>query len=190
MKQLAANATLTDVAFAVCTALEDVGEHAVLCGGSAATYYIPEVYQSRDLDFVLRFAARTKDIDDALRPLGYLRAPERLYEHAEIPFTVEFPPGPLAIGSDTIEVYATEHRGGEVLNVLVPTDVVRDRCMHYWAWGDQVALGIALAVARAHAGSIDIDVIEQWTDRELREASVYDRTRRDHFLSELRRVLT
>jgi hypothetical protein len=90
MIELNANATLTDVAFAVCTALDRVGEHAVLCGGSAATYYAPEVYQSRDLDFVLRFGARTREVDEALRPLGYLRAPERFYQHATIPYTVEF----------------------------------------------------------------------------------------------------
>jgi hypothetical protein len=41
-------ATLTDVAFAVCTALERAGEYAVLVGGSAATYYAPEAYESRE----------------------------------------------------------------------------------------------------------------------------------------------
>ena len=80
MTELPADATLTDVAFAVCTALERAGEHAVLCGGSAATFYIPEVYQSRDLDFVVRFGTRSIDVDAALNPLGYVRAPERLTE--------------------------------------------------------------------------------------------------------------
>jgi hypothetical protein len=69
-------ASLSDVGFAVCTALDRVGERAVLCGGSAATYYAPEAYQSRDLDFVLRFGARAKIVDEALRPLGFVRAPE------------------------------------------------------------------------------------------------------------------
>jgi hypothetical protein len=47
--------SLIDVAFAVCTALEHGGIRAVLTGGSAATYWAPDVYQSRDADFVLNF---------------------------------------------------------------------------------------------------------------------------------------
>ena len=189
MNELDPDATLTDVAFAACTALEGAGEVAVLCGGSAATFYAPEAYQSRDLDFVLRFAARTRVVDDALRPLGYVRAPEGLYRHPRIVYTIEFPAGPLAIGSQTVSSYATEWRGELLLHVYTPTDVVRDRFMHYWAWGDQGALRVALAVASARASDIDVAMIVAWTTHELDEAPVYDRSRRDHFLSELRRVL-
>src|SRR5581483_1015680 len=55
------DASLVDVAFAACTALARAGETAVLCGGSAASYYVPEVYRSLDIDFVPRVppAART-----------------------------------------------------------------------------------------------------------------------------------
>jgi hypothetical protein len=189
VKELDRDATLTDVAFAACTALDRAGEVAVLCGGSAATYYAPEAYESRDLDFVLRFAARAQVVDDALRPLGYVRAPGRLYRHPRILYTIEFPAGPLAIGSETISSYATERRGELLLNVYTPTDVVRDRFMHYWAWGDQSALRVALAVAAACARDIDARLIEAWTARELADAPVYDRARRDHFLTELQRVL-
>lgn len=88
MSSLDANSTLTDVAFVVCTALERAGEHAVLCGGSAATFYAPEMYESRDLDFVLRFGALMMTVDAALAPLGYLRAPEQLYRHPEARFGI------------------------------------------------------------------------------------------------------
>ena len=186
---LDATSTLTDVAFAVCTALERADERAVLCGGSAATFYAPEAYESRDLDFILRFGARAKTVDEALRPLGYLRAPERLYRHPDVLYTVEFPTGPPSIGSETVTAYATEHRGDLLLHVYTPTDVVRDRFMHYWAWGDQRTLRVALDVAAAQSTKIDVPSIEAWTERELREAPVYDRGRRDHFLSELKRAL-
>ena len=189
MNRLDADATLSDVAFAVCTAIERAGERAVLCGGSAATYYAPEAYQSRDLDFVLRFSAQTRSIDDALRPLGYHRAPERLYRHPTIVYTVEFPAGPLAIGSETVDIFATEVRGELLLHIYTPTDVVRDRFMHYWAWGDQVALRVALDVAAAQSSAIDGAGITAWTERELARDAIYDRKRRDHFLAELRRVL-
>ncbi|HEV3085841.1 MAG TPA: hypothetical protein VGX96_01355 [Candidatus Elarobacter sp.] len=189
MSPLDASSTLTDVAFTVCTALERAGEHAVLCGGSAATYYAPEAYESRDLDFVLRFGASAKIVDEALRPLGYLRAPERLYRHPGVIYTVEFPVGPLSIGSETITTYATAQRGELLLHVYSPTDVVRDRFMHYWAWGDQRALRIALDIAAAQADRVDVAIIEKWTEQELRDAPVYDRGRRDYFLNELQRVL-
>lgn len=190
MTPLDADATLSDVAFAVCTALEDAGEHAVLCGGSAATYYAPDAYQSRDLDFVLRFSARARSIDAALRPLGYERAPEALYRHPTISYTVEFPAGPLAIGSETVDTYATETRDTMLLHVYTPTDVVRDRFMHYWAWGDQVALRVSLGVAAVRSADIDMVSITAWTDRELARDAVYDLKRRDHFLEELSRVLS
>ena len=52
---ITATSTLADVAFAVCTALHTNGGVAVLTGGSAATYYAPDAYQSRDLDFLHAF---------------------------------------------------------------------------------------------------------------------------------------
>jgi hypothetical protein len=189
MRPLQVTATLTDVAFAVCTALEEAGEHAVLCGGSAATYYAPEAYESDDLDFVLRFGARRSAVDEALAPLGYVRAPGDLYRHPHIIYTLEFPAGPLAIGSETVSVHATDRRDGLFLHVYLPTDVVRDRFMHYWAWGDQRALRVALAVAAARRTQIDATAIEAWADRELRAEPILDRFRRDHFVAELRRAL-
>jgi hypothetical protein len=42
--------SLIDGAFAVCTAFDAAGFTAVLCGGSAATYYAPDAYMSADND--------------------------------------------------------------------------------------------------------------------------------------------
>lgn len=188
MSGLDESTSLTDVAFEVCTALDRVGERGVLCGGSAATYYAPDAYESRDLDFVLTFGARRRDVDVALSALGFDRAPEGLYRHPRVRYTVEFPAGPLAIGSETIGSYATDRRDDLLLHVYTPTDVVRDRFMHFWAWGDQRALRVALAVASRQRARVDVPAIEQWTERELRETPIYDRFRRDHFLDELHRA--
>jgi hypothetical protein len=98
-----------------------------------------------------------------------------------------FPAGPLAIGSETITKHATLRRGPLLLHVYTVTDVVRDRFMHFWAWGDQAALRVALDVAGEHPAAVDIALIEAWTERELRDAPVYDRARREYFLTELRR---
>ncbi|HTD35307.1 MAG TPA: hypothetical protein VK665_16695 [Candidatus Elarobacter sp.] len=100
---IAPDATLRDVAFAVGTALAAANVDAVLCGGSAATFYAPSVYQSEDLDFVLTFgsedaaAART-----ALESLGYALR-NAMFFHDVSHFTVEFPAGPLRIGNDSVD---------------------------------------------------------------------------------------
>jgi hypothetical protein len=183
-------ATLTDVAFAVCTALDSIGERALLVGGSAATYYAPEVYQSHDCDFILTFGSNTENILTALTAIGFERTREGYFRHAEIPFTVEFPLGPAFIGIDLIERYSTVRRENQVLHVYTPTDVVRDRFMHFWAWGDFSALRVALDVANAQRENVDYAAIETWTDRELTEApAAYDVTRRDLFLKELQSIV-
>lgn len=49
------------------------------------------------------------------------------YHHDKNLFTLEFPPGPLAIGGDIVRSYETVARDNEILYVLSRTDCVRDR---------------------------------------------------------------
>jgi hypothetical protein len=171
---LSAEASLVDVAFAVCTALDAVGETAVLTGGSAATFYAPDSYQSRDADFILRFGASRKIVDPAMSALGYERTPAGMYEHAQIAYTVEFPPGPLRVGRDLIATWRTARRQGELLQVLTPTDSVRDRFIAYFAWSDYSALAAAVSVAVARYDEFDRAQFEKWARDEVRGDSTYD----------------
>jgi hypothetical protein len=66
---ITALSTLTDIAFAVCTALERAGFVAVLTGGSAATFYAPDAYQSKDLDFVITLRGQAGE--EALKAIGF-----------------------------------------------------------------------------------------------------------------------
>ena len=91
---------LITVCFEVCTALERVGTKAVLTGGSAAAFYAPDAYMSHDADYIIMRSPDGAKAVDALRELGYSEQ-NGMYVHASNPFTVEFPPGPLAIGSDS-----------------------------------------------------------------------------------------
>ena len=175
MARLAAQATLSDVAFAVCSALDRAGETAVLCGGSAAAYYVPDRYQSLDVDFVLHVGRARVVVDRALESIGYGRAAEDFYRHPELPYTIEFPIGPLSIGRERVTAWRTDHRDDDTrLHVLAPTDVVRDRFLHYWAWGDRSALEVALAVARERAADVDLAAFRAWTERELAADRSYD----------------
>jgi hypothetical protein len=178
---LAANASLVDVAFAACTVLARAGETAVLCGGSAAAYYVPDLYQSLDIDFVVEVGAAPHIVDRALATLGYARIAEGHYRHATLRYALAFPIGPLAIGREYVTAWRTDRRGELLLHVYTPTDVVRDRFLHYWAWGDRTALDVALAVARARRAEIDLDAFRAWTERELAADSSYDRGRVERF---------
>ena len=78
----------------------------------------------------------------------------------------EFPPGPLMIGREHITTWHTDRRGERVLHVLTATDSLRDRLAAYLFWKDFSGLDQALAVARAHPHSIDLQVVEKWCERE------------------------
>jgi hypothetical protein len=120
------DSTLAEVAFAVCTALDRAGVTAVLTGGSAATVYAPAANQSSDVDFIITFGGDGSG-DDALTALGYL-AKNGAYVHAESPFPIEFPPGPLMVGGDNIVNWSTlRDEFGQLLHILTPTDSCRDR---------------------------------------------------------------
>lgn len=160
------SSNLTDIAFAVCTALDGVGFTAVLTGGSAATFYSAEAYLSDDLDFVLTLLG--KHGEEALKALGYQRKGD-LYRHARSRFTLEFPPGPLAIGEDLVESWSTVRRKGELLHVLSPTDSCRDRLASYLFWNDFRGLEQALLVLQAQRRRVDLKAVAAWCKREGHE---------------------
>lgn len=157
--------SLTDIAFAVCTALERRGFHAVLTGGSAATHYAPEAYQSGDLDFVITLKGTGSEA--ALAALGFSRKGGLdFYRHPNSQFLLEFPNGPLAVGEDLIKVWSTVRRDDEVLYVLSPTDSCRDRLASFLFWNDFSGLEQAIAVFHARANEVDLNVIADWCRRE------------------------
>jgi hypothetical protein len=155
--------SLTDIAFAVCTALDRKGFRAVLTGGSAATYYAPDAYQSGDLDFVV--TVRGTEGEAALSSLGFARKGD-FYRHPRSHFLLEFPNGPLAVGDDLIETWSTVRRGDEVLYVLSPTDSCRDRLASFLFWNDFSGLEQAIAVFHAQPNAVDLNIIDGWCRRE------------------------
>ena len=146
MAPITEGSSLEDVCFAVCTALADAGTVAVLTGGSAATYYAPQSYQSGDADFIITFSSDPALAGKVLRELGY-REIGGTYHHDINVFTVEFPPGPLSIDGDLVKAYDTVQRGSETLYVLSRTDCVRDRLASFYFFGDRSAVAAAVAVA-------------------------------------------
>jgi hypothetical protein len=155
---------LRTVAFKVCTAMERASVTAVLTGGSAATVYAPEAYQSQDLDFVLqRAVGPSGKAEEALAELGY--AEERgTYVHHSNPLTLDFVPRPIQIGGEIIGDWDTLREDGMILHILSPTDCCRDRLAHFLHWNDRAGLAQAVAVAGNH--EVDMDGIRSWCERE------------------------
>lgn len=53
-----------------------------------------------------------------------------------------------------------------MLHVLSPTDVVRDRFLHFYAWSDPSAYVSAATIGRAIYDLVDWAVFEDWARRE------------------------
>ena len=171
-----ASTPLRAVAMAVCTALDHAGVTAVLTGGSAATCYAPEAYQSSDIDFIaVRFGGTTSRgaVDSQLAAIGFRRAVD-CYRHPESPYPIEFPPGPLAVGRELLTSWRTIREGDGILHILHPTDSVKDRLAAFIHWNDRAGLSQALAVARAQSGEIDVLSIEAWAEGEGGRAKFAD----------------
>ena len=141
MSPITEKSSLEDVCFAVCTALAHAGTVAVLTGGSAATYYAPHAYQSGDADFIITFSSDTARAGNALRELGY-HENGGTYHHDKSIFTVEFPPGPLAIGNELVSSYDTVQRGREISLCSVPYRLcTRSSGFVLFLWRPQRACG-------------------------------------------------
>lgn len=158
-----AASTLEEIAFTLCTALYEEGVTAVLTGGSAATLYAPNQYQSRDLDFVIQFQSDRANGSEALRNLGF--TPEsNIYRSEQTPFTVDFIDGPIQIGDEIISTWAELKKENSILFLLTPTDSVRDRLAGFYFWKDYANLEVALSIALNQ--NIDLDLVKTWSQKE------------------------
>jgi hypothetical protein len=163
-KRIGKQSSLREVAFTVCSALEDIGTTAVLTGGGAAILWAPHAVQSLDLDFIL-VAASQELGPGILEKLGYHLENDR-YVHPTNPLFVEFPPGPLTIGGEIVTDFETLQEGKRILHLLTPTDSCRDRLAGFLFWSDRGSLEQALAVARARGEEVDLRRIEAWCQAE------------------------
>jgi hypothetical protein len=144
--RLGARSSLADVAVAVGDALRRAGIRAILTGGACANLYSGGACQSLDADFVLAGPCTTEYLDRALAMLGFERQRDR-YVHRLLPFFVEFPRGPLAIGEDfRIRPVWRSRRAAKTL-ALSATDACRDWLAAFYHWNDRQSLAAAVAIA-------------------------------------------
>jgi hypothetical protein len=160
--KLDASTPIEQVAAIVSAELAAAGITAVLSGGAAVQIYTRGLYVSRDLDFVS--AAGHREIEAVLGMLGFARQEGRHFVHPSCPYTLEFPPWPLAIGREVIRQWGTRTVGPLTIQMLTPTQCVMDRLAAFYHWRDRQALDQAVAVASSQ--EFDLDAVRRWSNAE------------------------
>lgn len=155
------NITLKDLACFIYEALKKGGIDAVLVGGACVSIYSKNRYQSYDLDFVTY--EELKEIEKILEPIGFWRT-GRCFSHKDCPYLIDFVNPPIAIGNEPIKDFKTLNTSSGSLQLLTPTDCVKDRLASFFYWNDAQALEQALLVSEAH--KIDLEDLKRWAKAE------------------------
>ena len=162
---LTRKSSLKQVAIAVGSALRKHGIHGVLTGGACANVYTKGGYVSGDVDVVLSGRVSQAALDKAMDSVGFKRSGDR-YIHPGLDYFVEFPPGPLAIGSDVMIRPVTIKSGAHATLSLSATDSCRDRLAAYFHWKDRQSFETAVQIAIVNR--INLDVVRAWSKKEGR----------------------
>lgn len=155
--------TLGELAAFVSTHLSQKGIHCVLTGGACVSIYSENRYMSFDLDFVENLASRRRDVVTALSEIGFVEA-NRHFRHPDTQYFIEFPAGPLAVGSEPVhETRTIEYETGRLV-LLSPTESVKDRLAAWYYWNDRQCLEQAAIIAEVHP--VDLNEIQRWSEQE------------------------
>jgi hypothetical protein len=143
--------------------LRNSGIYIVLSGDAAVGIYSDGAYVSKDIDFVNAGFASRKKIEKSMGELGFI--PEgRHFKHPESDHIVEFTPGPLQFGDGRVKNVSELDFDTGTLQIISPTDCIKDRLAHYYHWGDRQCLKQAILVASKH--NINYKELQEWSKSE------------------------
>jgi hypothetical protein len=143
--------------------LRENGIAVILSGGAVVGIYSSCRYISKDLDFINIYAVNRQTIRKVLEGIGF-QEEGRFFKHPDAEFFIEFPAGPLALGSEPIKQIVEKEYATGTLQLISPTDCVKDRLAAYYHWGDRQCLAQAELVAQEQ--NIDLGEIERWSNAE------------------------
>ena len=153
-------ANLGEIAAFVCSHLSSKKIDCVLSGGACVSIYSANQYQSFDLDFIETGYTKRRDLKAAMEEIGFFEH-NRYFKRDDCEFFVEFPSGPLAVGSEPVrEIITLKFRTGE-LRIISPTESVKDRLAAYYFWNDLQSLEQAVMIFRQN--DIDLEEVERWS---------------------------
>ena len=134
----------------------------VLSGGAAVAIY-NDKYVSLDIDLIIVYSAKTREIKNAMEEISFVKEGKH-YRHSDSRYIVEFVAGPLSIGKEPVRKIDELKLATGTLKLLSPTDCVKDRLAAYYFWDD--GQGLAQAILISKVQHIDIDEVERWSDVE------------------------
>lgn len=183
MPRITEDTSLVELAAIVSEAMTAAGITAVLSGGGAVSTYTGNKYESVDLDFVT--AIGLKEIGQVILPLGFTRGTAgraRYFEHPQCNWYVEFPPAPLALGSQQVRDgdWAQLETPYGVVQILSPTQIIMDRLAAYFWWNDQQSFDQAVMIAEHQ--EVAWEELEAWVHHESPPVGRFER-----FKEQLRR---
>jgi hypothetical protein len=155
--------SVAELAAIVSEALNSAGIQAVLSGGSVVTIYAGNEWESRDLDFVVARVDR-KRIEGILAGLGFRRQSVRLFSHPKHTHWVDLCPWPIMLGEEFVDRWNTLETSRGTLQLLSPTQCVKDRLTGFYHANDRQSLDQAVAVFIRH--DVKLREIERWSARE------------------------
>ncbi len=113
--------------------------------------YTNERFGSFDLGFIDLTYTRKKAIATALSRIGFkTKGSTRYFEHKDSQWVLTFPTAPPAVSHEQIKSSQVAERvtGVGTIELLSPTDCVKDRLLNYYEYQDEQCLEQAKEVAR------------------------------------------
>ena len=170
--KLISNMSQAELAAYVQSHLRKEGITVVLSGGAAVAIYSSNKYVSADIDLVnVNFTDRRK-IKKAMEEIGF-KETDRHFTHPGTKHIVEYPAGPLSVGQEAVHQIDKIKFTTGILEIISPTDCVKDRLSAFYYWGDRQSLSQAIFVARAR--KIKLEEIRRWSKESgnLREFKIF-----------------
>jgi hypothetical protein len=153
--------SLRDLAGFISEELRKRDIETTLVGGACVTIYSENLYQSYDLDFVTYESM--KKIKKALTELGF-KEKQRYFTRDDCPWFIEFVSPPVAVGNEPIHKFEHIKTPLGTIQMLRPTDSVKDRLASFYHWSDKQGLEQALNICSIQ--TVDLEEIEKWSIRE------------------------
>lgn len=153
--------SISDLAALVNTKFAEHGMKTVLVGGACVAIYSNNRYLSYDLDFVT-YENKGK-IKQALSELGF-EPKGKYYARSDCPYFIEFVTPPVAVEQEFVRKFGSLNTSFGQINLLTPTDCVKDRLASFFHWQDRQALEQAIMVT--HDQKVDLKEIEHWAKAE------------------------
>lgn len=143
------NTPIVELAAILAKHLQNHGVEVVLVGGLAVEIYTENLYLTKDIDMVNTNYQKPSYLHKVMSELGFHKQ-GRVYINETTDITVEFPPGPLAVGNNLItNTTVAKTKQGEI-PILHVRDVVIDRLAAFIHWQDRQSLIQAVGVMLKH----------------------------------------